>query len=236
MNKMIEYQEIDSKLRAIEMELRGSEERKRAKAAQAFLGKVDEVAARLDKRASDLNGQYNDINNVYQQRLKEVKEFTGVADGLEEHKEVEYIVKKVEKTMNEIRRLEIELAELSKDIEATLTEFSDLKKKVKLAKDDFTENRAKYEAKKAERQPEMDKLKLELTMFEKNVDRNLLAKYKKKREEKIFPVFVPAVPGLKKGEQRCGGCQMLLSLAAGDELNSKKLIECEECKRYIYVE
>ena len=77
-------------------------------------------------------------------------------------------------------------------------------------------------------QPQIDKQKQEIKSLEKDLDQNFLGKYKQRRADKIYPVFVPAV------EKSCGGCRMELPSASLERLKNKGFLECEHCGRIIY--
>lgn len=227
---VLQYQSIDGKLLKAENELRGCEDRKKAKQRKAFLEQVDEKAAKLDKKAQDQISRYNDLKKMLSAKVKELDEYKGVAAQLEAHTEVDYIVKKLEKINGEIKGLQSEISDLGQEVDASAKEFADLKAKNKQAKEEYASYREKYEKKKNAKMPEIESLKKQLAEYEKNVDDDTMKKYKQKRVQKIFPVFV------KLSGDMCGGCSMNLPLAKQNELNSKKMIECEECKRYIYIE
>lgn len=231
MQSIIKYQEIDGKLLKIENELKGCEERKKAKVRKEFLLKVDSVAERLDKKAQDLTARFNELTAAIGQKEAELKEYSGVADGLEAHTEVDYIVKKLEKISSEIKGLQMEIAELNKEVDDNVREFAELKAKNKQAREEYTMYRERYELKKQAKQPEIDRLKQQLADMEKSTDKKYLKMYREKRDQKLFPVFVKAHDG-----EMCGGCLMNIPLVKQNELKANKMIECEECKRYIYLE
>ena len=68
-----------------------------------------------------------------------------------------------------------------------------------------------------------------MTTLEKQIDANLLSKYKHLRQDKIFPVFVPL------NSNACGGCSMALPAALMNKLKENGYLECEQCRRYIYI-
>ena len=74
LDKILAYQEVDKKLRDIELELAKSEERKKAHAAQTFLKSVNEQISALDKRAEELVAKYASLNSTYAKLEEEIIE------------------------------------------------------------------------------------------------------------------------------------------------------------------
>ena len=79
-------------------------------------------------------------------------------------------------------------------------------------------------------EPEKLKIKKELAELEKSVEPEIMAEYKKKRNDNIFPVIVPL-----EGNNFCGRCRMELPKVAISRLKEKGVITCEHCKRFIYL-
>jgi predicted nucleic acid-binding Zn-ribbon protein len=57
-----------------------------------------------------------------------------------------------------------------------------------------------------------------------------MEKYKNKRKEKIFPIYV------KIQDKRCSFCGMELPLVAVNKLTGDVTIECDSCHRVIFKE
>ena len=98
------------------------------------------------------------------------------------------------------------------------TEFAEVKA-------NYDEIKPKYdEYVQAEAQREAD----ELNAQKKKVNPEFLNKYLSKQEGKVFPIFVE----LK--DNRCGGCRMEVPAGKLKDLNTKHILECENCGRIIY--
>ena len=85
---------------------------------------------------------------------------------------------------------------------------------------DFTKIREQYN---------QCKEKADLAKLETSVDAKVLAEYKKKRNEGIFPVYVAVENGAF-----CGFCRMEQPKIALSKLKESGTIVCEHCKRIIY--
>ena len=68
-----------------------------------------------------------------------------------------------------------------------------------------------------------------LDATKKTTPADILARYKAKRKDRIFPVIVPLTNG------RCI-CGMDFAIAQQSALEGGNVIECEHCRRFIYKE
>lgn len=231
--KLLKYQEIDGKLREIEVAISGSNERKRAASAQAFLKSVNENVAKLDQRAEDLTVKFSALKRLYEQLKDAESEYENVVETCEDADELGYIRKKAGELGDEIASLADQIENLSRDIAAVLKEFSALRTKTQEAKKQYAEYVPKYNALKASREAEMNEIRKELASLEKNIGKEELEKYRAKRKEKVFPVVCP-VQIIGK-EAHCARCGTELSMAAFGAAKRGELVECDNCQRLLYV-
>ena len=99
---LLAYQETDAKLRKIEVELSGSEERKKAMSAKKYLEGVEESVAKLESRASELVGAYESATKQ-QLKLKEQEdEISRAINTLEDQTEASYLLKKADELLESL--------------------------------------------------------------------------------------------------------------------------------------
>ena len=227
--ELIQYQEIDRKLRRIEVALANSEERKAALERRKYLSGVEDSAAMLEKKAEDLLGRYRKLQANYGETLKTVEEYAKISESLEQEDELEYFERKVNQVMDAMRAIESELHAVTKEMDETSRSFTELYKRFSQAKKEYKVYREKYEALKNSRADEIAAINAELKTAAKSVPPELLEKYQRKRRDKIFPVLVPL------NAESCGGCSMQISLNQMNRLKKDGFIECENCRRVIYL-
>jgi predicted nucleic acid-binding Zn-ribbon protein len=228
LQNILAYQEIDKDLIKVENLFVSSEERKIASRAKSFLEESAKNVARMEKRAEELLSLYNDAKRSYDENAQLIHEYDALVPTLKSGDEATYLIKKVNQALDDIKALEKELASISKDMEDLAKSFNEFRAKYNAAGKEFLENREKYEKLKQEYAPVVKELKAKLEEQAKKIDPAILEKYKKRRADRIFPVLVEA-----RGN-KCGGCSMEISLKEMDKLRSKKIIECENCHRFIY--
>lgn len=229
--QLLEYQNIDAKLREIETEISQSEERKKAVAAQNFLKSVNDNLALLEKRAEELVGKYNESISLYKRLNEEISEY-GDVEEYDDVEQLNYIKKKSQELLDEINNLSNGIEQISKEMTAVLKEFSQLKAKTKEAKSQYSEFVPKYNALKASKEDEIKKIKAELAKIEKGIPKEDMELYKTKRKDKIFPVLYAVQVFGKK--PHCSRCGTEFPMACFDSLKKGSLVECDSCHRLVY--
>ncbi len=230
LEQLLKYQEIDREVRKIEIDLAGSEERRRALGAKNFLLEGEDNAGKLDRRAKDLSAQYENLKLGYEKQLKTVEEYEQAFEGsADDADELSYLAKKINQLSDTLRRIESELGDVMRDMEDTVKSYGDFRHKFNQTKDEYLVYRKKYEDLKTAKQSELEPLKKQLADLSKKIDPERLKRYTIRRNDKIFPVLVPLE------NERCGGCRMELPLSERGKLKADSPIECENCKRIIYL-
>ncbi|MBR2614668.1 MAG: hypothetical protein IKC71_03620 [Clostridia bacterium] len=227
---LVAYQEVDAKLREIEVFLSNSEERKKSVVARRFLETVDESVQKLDKRAEELGIMFKNVDASSEKLKEEQVEFLGALEEVETPEEAIYLKKKLDELLSKMNALEKETANLKKEMEDLSNEYLNLRKKTKAAQNQYTENFAKFKELRDAKQPEVDALKKELEELGKKVDIVLFEKYQQKRKDKSFPIVYKVV-----GET-CPACSMSLSMIDLNNLDKGDVIECEACRKLLYKE
>lgn len=227
-NKLVAYQEIDAKLRKIEVELSSSEERKKAVSAKKYLDGVEEAVAKLDIRSAELNSAYAKAIDKQQKLAEQEQEFESLIAGVEDQAEAEYLLKKAGELLSKIKALSAEANKIADEIQAIIKEYATIRQTTKNAQAQYAENGKKYNELKASRQAEKQAIESELATLKKDIPEDLMARYAKKRSDKIFPVVFEV-----KGDT-CGACNMGLPMGELSKLASGQVIECENCRRLLY--
>ena len=225
---LLAYQETDAKLRKIEIELSGSEERKKAMSAKKYLEGVEETLAKLESRASELVLAYENATKQQLKLKEQEEEFARAIDSLEDQTEATYLLKKADELLAKIKTLGAEATKIANEIQAVLTEYSNVKRLTKSAQAQYAEYGKKYNDLKASKKEERDAIEAELAKLKAKVDPALMERYLKKRSEKIYPVVYEL-----NGEV-CGACNMQLSMSELSKLKNGEIIECDQCRRLIY--
>lgn len=225
---LLDYQKVDAKLREIEKKLSASEERKKAVSAKKYLDGVEENVNKLDARAEVLIATYE---SVTAEQLKLKEEQNAVSEALnvsQDEKEIAYLVKKIDEIIAQIKALGGKANKLSQEIQAIMKDYANIKATTKAAQVQYNENAKKYAELKASVQDEKVAIEKELAVLKEKVDPDLMKRYLKKRENKIYPVAY-ALRG-----NMCGACNMELPMAVLNKLKNGEIVDCEQCGRLLY--
>ena len=228
MNAMLKYQELDMQVLKAESEIKGSAEQKAAVASQNALMQTKEQAAAVEKQAEELVKFFEKTLAFYNENVKKIDELQKKFGQNPEGEEYESYKVMLKKLTDSFSKLEQNLSGYDKNVKDALAKFAAAKAAAKKAMADFNESRKLYDALRQEKQPQIDGLKTKMAELQKQIDKDLLAKYAVLRRDKTLPPVVVLM------DKSCGGCRMEMSMATVSELKQKGSIECDNCHRIIY--
>lgn len=225
MQELLKYQEIDAKLRKLNGELAQNENRKKAAQMQQYLKDTQTKLFELDGAAQ---GAIKALENIKKDINAVVEKLESVAVQGEDAESLAAKEEEVLKLAEKLSRLERDLNNAQNKLVSINKEFETLMKNAKTARGNFNFYRQELDKAKAEVEPKIKALVDELNAQKKKVNPEFLNKYLSKQEGKVFPIFVE----LKNN--RCGGCRMEVPAGKLKDLNTKHILECENCGRIIY--
>ncbi len=226
---LLKYQKLDEELFKVEQKLLNSQYRKKANELTTVAKKTQAKSAELEQMAEKLLGEISDLKQKYQINKTKCEEMLN--KNIEELsiEEIDNLSVLKTKILSNLNIMEKMLQKNAENINHILSEFNATKKLYDDARAQFAICKQKISEETLALEPEKDRLKKELLVLEKDVDPDLMAEYKKKRNDNIFPVIVPL-----EGEKFCGRCRMELAKVAISRIKEKGVITCEHCKRFIY--
>lgn len=231
MKELLKYQELDIELKKIEKKVNGSEYFKNVNKSKEIAKKSQLRMVEVNNEAQKVNDEINKIISVKAKGIELVKKYTETnIENLSEKEVLEIAnkIKPIKKNLDElISRLNILEAKMVKLLE----EFDNLKKQIMSSKKIYEENKVQLENLKQQVEPEIEKAKVILQNQEKNVNPELIQKYRNLKREGVFPVLVQ----LKDGKN-CGYCRVEQSMHKLEKLKLCGFTECEQCHRIIISE
>lgn len=228
-NKILEYQTLDSELFKLEKSLRENADKKTASQMQNNAKIAQERSYKLDEKAKELQKEYYNAKNQYAIQKKKMDEiFAKDMDKLS-NEEVDKLIKLQEKLSQNLSILERSFAKLAENMNALLSEFNKTKNAFQMAKEQFALSKQKFDKAQNDAMPKKQELAKKLSALEKGIDNKIIEAYKKRRAENIFPVVVSLAGNC------CGGCRMELSVANLSKLKEEGILTCEHCHRIIYL-
>ena len=106
-------------------------------------------------------------------------------------------------------------------------EYKKFKEQTIAMQKQYKEYSEKYKAVKNARAAEVDEITKKLAALAKKIEPAILERYQQKRKERIFPIVVP----LTGDYCMCGFEFPKFHMS---ELAGGNMVECENCRRYIY--
>ncbi len=225
---LLAYQELDAKLYDIEVKLSSSEERKKAVSAKKYLDGAPESVNKLDDGSLSVLATFEQAQAQLKNLNEQFDELSKALDGAVDENEVEFLIKKAESLLAQIKTVSVKVGKLDEEMQGVIKEYAKIKKTTKAAQEQYSEYGGKYSELKKSVADERQKLEAELSKLASEVDGGLLERYKKKRANKMFPILY-AVRG-----NVCGACNMELSMSELNKLKNGEIIDCDQCGRLIY--
>ena len=227
--KILEYQHVESEIIAGESELVNSKDRQKASEIQQILKNQHARLVTLEKSAERVNSAYKKATEKYQEYMKKLEALEKELQNADGAKIAVY--EKAYKDFFAVANaLEKDISAMYTEVQQINREYEEIIKKSKTDREKFDKFKASYGKLKAEKEPKINELKEKLEKMKKDIDEKLFHIYLQKRESKLFPVFVAL------NANKCGGCRMEISASklASMKTNKYGVIECENCGRYIY--
>lgn len=226
--QLLMYQEEDSKLLKIEQEVAASEERKKYVQAKNFLTKAPEKLDQLENKAQELAALLDRLNAKYAEIVETLKDFDNLDELVEGGADISFYKRNAQAMADGLKSLKSEINSLTSSVKDASEEYQTLKKKVIAMQKQYPEYQKEYQDYKKSKQSEITAIQKELEKLSADIDPELLKKYNAKRSERVFPILC------KLNGDRCSKCGIELSIAGKEIVNSGKVIECENCHRFLY--
>ena len=228
--KLLKYQEEDSKLLKIERDAANSEEWKNYSQSKSFLTKAPEKLDAMNAKARELEAELQNINKKYEDIAETLKDFENLDDLVEEGADISFYKKNATQLLDKLRAIKGEINAITKSIKDADEEYKALKKKTISVQKQYTEFATAYQEYKKGKIAEMEAVKGELKKLSADIHPEVLKRYETKRSERIFPIIC-AVAG-----ERCSKCGMELSIVGKEKIAHGEVTECENCHRFLYKE
>ncbi len=229
MKEFFDYQKIVGEKRALERNLKNSE---------------NKIA--MDKAKSDFNNIYQEtknLNTTAEKLIESLDKYKQVAEkgfSLSEKiiaeskvEEMEYqdlreLDKKVLNTLLSLKTLEQRVTNCGHKMNGVESKYNDAKKQAKESKAEFINSKENYTKSEDKVLVEIEELKKAIAAKEKTLDAATLKTFKEKVERGIFPVLVSL-----GSNNECKGCGVFPPSGTIEKLNAEGKIICEQCSRII---
>ena len=158
---------------------------------------------------------YNKLKNQYDANVDKVQNLTKTDLNSVVIDDVDSILSKINALSSELFLLERNINIIITKIKTSLKDFETTKNNIIKAKQKYNVFKAKYEQDLASVMPKIKEIEQKLKSLEPNLDKELFAKYKAIKADKIFPVFVPFSNG------HCSGCRVEIPTSKVNKLKTE---------------
>lgn len=229
-NKILEYQKLDIKLHKIKKELSNSQKNSETQELSGLIKQWQLKILSLEEDAKKLLTELDKLMGVEKKGIALVEKFSKTDISNLSVDELKDFDAKTTQTANQLAELDNRIMQHNLQVKKVVLDYEMYRKKILSAKQKRDEKKKEADELSSQKAPDFEALKSQLAKLEKSIEPNNLAKYKALKQDGIFPVLVPLV------DNRCGGCRVQLSAGAIDKIRTKGLLECEQCRRIIYIE
>ena len=227
MKKMLQYQKLDMDLKKIQRTINQSREKDIMNKMIAYVKDAQNVSNGIENKASKVVNDYYNLKKNYEFNSKKVEKLiSNMPNNADELKNA----------YSQINTLSSELFMIERNLNIVLSKAKELLKEFEVTKNNVIKARAKHKQSKdnyekliKEYEPKVVEIKSQMKGLEKEINPQLLEKYKLMKNDNIFPVYVPLLD-----EKACYGCRMEVASGKLNKLTNEPFITCEHCGRLIY--
>lgn len=227
-DKLLDYQKLDTEMFKIERQLRENKNRLTAGQMHESMKNAQSRSVKLEEKAGSLLVEIDKVKKQFKVQENKMEEFIQKDLSKMTKEEVEHLSVLKNKLAQNLQILEKNLTTLAESVNAVLADFNKTIKTFNSAKEQYAKSKNAYDADVKEVEGQKAEIEKKLKEIAKNIEPNLMESYLKRRKENVFPVIVPL-----KGNS-CGGCHVEMPYVSLTKLNDEGLLICEHCRRIIY--
>lgn len=224
------YQELDLIMEQCDHERKNSNLRHKLLKIKNYLVDQDEYLVKLDSEADRKNNFFHKIQHEYDNIINILKaEKDKIESGeAKSIKELEQMVKEGLLLKDKLQKKDDELSRLLKEVDVFQKKLNDIRLKVTKAKKEYSEVKKEYDKEVLKLQQELANTKEKRDQLLDDIDETLIVKYNNLKISRS-PVISTIV------NDQCSGCYMsLASLVIQNVKDRKRIVECENCGRFLY--
>ena len=228
-NKLVEYQELDKKLKKIKKETATESSAVVLEKLNKTIKDCQNKILELEEKSKELLQSLNKLLEVEKKGVSYVAKCEKMDIEKMSEAELKDFDAKTTQTAKQLAELDTRISAHNAEVKKVVLDYKMYRKKILDAKEKRESLKVESDSKTEQDKPQLEDIREQLVKLEKEIEPAKLAKYKALKQDGIFPVIVPLV------DKRCGGCRMELSTSALDKLKTNGMHECEQCRRLIYI-
>ncbi len=230
--KLLEYQKKDIELKKLNTVIDRDEALIAMNKNKKAFNDAKQTISDGEQTASQILDIYSELSKYVDDNEAVLNEMEALSE-CESEDELAERVKKLESLKSKFQNADKKAHDLddrSKDVCRSRVEAI---KMGSIAKQKYSEAKAKHGALVDSKADELNALKAELDKMRPTLDEKMFVEYQKLVDENKFPPIVPASGDDKKGMYNCGGCGIGLSQQANTLVKDQGWCRCDNCRRII---
>ncbi len=228
LNKILEYQKLDSQLVKIERQLKDNANKKNASKMHSNMKEAQNRSFKLEEKAGSLLNEIEKVKKQFKIQQDKMDEFSSKNLETLSKDEIDKLAMLKDKLAQNLAILERNLSSLAENVNSVLSDFNKTIKIFNNCKEEYAKSKSAYEDDVKAVEENQKEISSKLQTLAKSIDPKIIEAYQKRRKENIFPVVVPLAGN------SCGGCQFELPYANISKLEDEGILTCEHCHRLIY--
>ena len=229
LQKLLDYQKLEGKLLNLERELESHPSRVTLNKVIALVKDEQNKLLALEDKAKNLMQEYEKSKKEYEETVDTISNLAKMDTATMTEEEISKNIEALNKLDTSLGFMVRTLSSQQEAVTAILKNFETCKNNIVILKQKYKESKLNFDKIEGDIKPKCEEVKKQMQTMEKDLDKTMFTKYKQLRQDKIFPIFVPL------NQNACGGCSMSLPKAVIDKLKQDGYLECEQCRRYIYM-
>lgn len=228
---ILAYQDEERKLIKIQRELKESVEAKKVMKIRKENSEYIEELTKLDNMASINMKAYERCEENLVVLTKEFEEIKGAIADVDDIKECEFYVKKLNELQGKIEAVSRDLDRYSRDIENGVKTAQNYHAKVISTGSNYVKANNAFKELKNSKAGEVKLIQDNMNSLREKCESKLVEIYDKERKANLFPVFVKF-----QEPNKCQGCGMDFTNDVVDKLKKDQIVECPNCGRIMYID
>ncbi len=232
-DKLLEYQNVDKEMLALEEELAKSVEYKNLCMTKKRLDDAAGMVKRLQAEAGDVVNQYERIEQKASNIVVKIKEIESNINHAADVNEVDHYTKLLNNLIEELSSLE---TEVNKDVSKSGSIENDFKNKWQEGQQlavDFKKAKTAFEVLRNSKESQLKEITTKLKALIPEIDPELFQIYQSLRKNRKLPPVVKYNIDTKT----CSGCRMDISNDIQCRLKKTgDYVECPNCRRILFFE
>lgn len=231
LEKLWNYSQIDLEAERFKGEMQKAPNRLKLLKLRNFLveqqnnmKRIEAEVASMNERMEALRAEVARLDETLAELLKEI------ADAQDDSiAELEGLIDEAQKLSGALSKYEQELQKMRKDAETRDRQQKDIRIRAAKSKAEYDQLKVVYDAEFKRDSEKLEELKAKVEAASKDIEPELLAKYKEIRQQSM-----PPVAKLIGGQ--CMGCNMGLPSAISRRITEgSELVQCDNCGRILYI-